>query len=277
MERIRFEGYSAKEAEEFVATVNRTALKEGKHKDPEWIAFFASSCFSGVALRWLADLDYEVTYDWNLLRRAILQRWPIETKRNIIAIPPSAAAAPPPSAFKKVAPEPSQQPFLLMCTCCGAYRPAIDQDFCGQRCSSDDNKPASTLIGFGSPTSKDFPFAKTGTARTEGERKKTWEEMTPEERRKQRELEREKDLEIDRRRQQLVDDAEARRRLERTTQADKDTTWRRTRHQDSTFEPTSFRSFSGAYRPPGTRNFGGGELPSTGNGAWKPKFRREGQ
>lgn len=84
IERIRFEGAGAKEAEEFVATVNWTALQNGKHKDHEWTAYFASSCFVGSALRWLADLDCEVTSDWNRLRRAILQRWPAEDQPSIM-------------------------------------------------------------------------------------------------------------------------------------------------------------------------------------------------
>lgn len=66
------------EAEEFVAAVRRIALKEGRLRDSEWTAGFAASCFFGAALRWLETQDDKVQYDWKLMRRAILQRWPSE-------------------------------------------------------------------------------------------------------------------------------------------------------------------------------------------------------
>ncbi|KAG8904142.1 hypothetical protein FRC01_008853 [Tulasnella sp. 417] len=115
MARIRFEGKSAKEAEEFVAAIRGIALKEGKHKDHEWIAFFASSCFVGLALRWFEDLDFEMRCDWDLLRQAILRKWPAEDDTNATLVPSAPAAAAPP--HEQLAPDNSQpsshsRPFL---------------------------------------------------------------------------------------------------------------------------------------------------------------------
>ncbi|KAG8979619.1 hypothetical protein FRB90_008045, partial [Tulasnella sp. 427] len=58
--------------------VKGVALKEGKVRDLKWTAAFASSLFFGNALRWLEGLDEGIQHDWNLMRRAILQRWAIE-------------------------------------------------------------------------------------------------------------------------------------------------------------------------------------------------------
>ncbi|KAG8898826.1 hypothetical protein FRC01_010752, partial [Tulasnella sp. 417] len=70
-----FEGTDPKECEAFVATVRRRGLEQGKHRDNEWMAVFASSYLGGDALYWYEDLDEDVQNDWSRLRPALLARF----------------------------------------------------------------------------------------------------------------------------------------------------------------------------------------------------------
>lgn len=55
-------------------------FKAGKLRDNDWIVDFASTCFSGPALRWFESLDTQVQEDWKLLREpeALLLKYPSE-------------------------------------------------------------------------------------------------------------------------------------------------------------------------------------------------------
>ncbi|KIO18667.1 glycoside hydrolase family 13 protein [Tulasnella calospora MUT 4182] len=70
-----FEGADPKECEAFVATVRRRGLEQGKHRDNEWMAVFASSYLGGDALYWYEDLEEDVQNDWSRLRPALLARF----------------------------------------------------------------------------------------------------------------------------------------------------------------------------------------------------------
>lgn len=72
---IIFTGGSAEEAEDFIFAVKKHAYTNGKQKDNEWIASFASICFAKRALRWYERLDAETRNDWELLKRAILDEY----------------------------------------------------------------------------------------------------------------------------------------------------------------------------------------------------------
>ncbi|KAG8964599.1 hypothetical protein FRC05_003764 [Tulasnella sp. 425] len=48
----------------------------GKTRDDAWMADLASTCFSGEALRYYDSLEPDVRYDWTLLRRALLTKYP---------------------------------------------------------------------------------------------------------------------------------------------------------------------------------------------------------
>ncbi|KAG8893469.1 hypothetical protein FRB99_001924 [Tulasnella sp. 403] len=71
-----FSGSSRKECEDFIQNVRRYAFSQGKLKDKEWVALFASTCFSGRALRWYARLDDPTKESWDLLQTALLEEWP---------------------------------------------------------------------------------------------------------------------------------------------------------------------------------------------------------
>ncbi|KAG8960129.1 hypothetical protein FRC00_000843 [Tulasnella sp. 408] len=103
-----FKGTSPDECETFVAAVRLRALDQGKHRDNEWMAVFASGHLRGEALYWYEDLEESVQNDWSQLRPALLARFGSRGKNPTFAstarvIPgstpsttiPTPAAAPP--------------------------------------------------------------------------------------------------------------------------------------------------------------------------------------
>ncbi|KAG8893468.1 hypothetical protein FRB99_001923, partial [Tulasnella sp. 403] len=109
-ELFNFSGNSGEECEDFIQNVRRHAFSQGKLKDKEWVALFASTCFSGRALRWYARLDDPTKESWDLLQAALLEEWPNrdsapskpsvsrDTSTASIITPP---AAPPPRLINK--------------------------------------------------------------------------------------------------------------------------------------------------------------------------------
>lgn len=94
-EEILFRGQDGSEAEGFIAAVRKAAFAAGKNpqEDDEWIAHFASTCFTAMALRWFESLDDDVQSSWKLLRKALLVKYPASVEPTYI---PTPAAAPPP-------------------------------------------------------------------------------------------------------------------------------------------------------------------------------------
>ncbi|KAG8960128.1 hypothetical protein FRC00_000842 [Tulasnella sp. 408] len=74
-EPAHFKGTSGDDCEIFVAMVRRRALEQGKQRDREWMALFASRCLIGDALYWYEGLDEDVQNDWTRLRPALLERF----------------------------------------------------------------------------------------------------------------------------------------------------------------------------------------------------------
>ncbi|KAG8894527.1 hypothetical protein FRB99_001199 [Tulasnella sp. 403] len=70
-----FKGEDAAECEDFIQNIRRYAFSQGKLKDNEWMALFASTCLSGKALRWHKKLDKETKENWDLLETALLEKW----------------------------------------------------------------------------------------------------------------------------------------------------------------------------------------------------------
>lgn len=92
-----FSGSSPEECETFVSTIRKRALAEKKHRDNEWIAYLASSCFVGDALYWYEDLDQEIQDDWSRLRPAMMAKFgrtrPPPHDPNLSISAPQAAAS----------------------------------------------------------------------------------------------------------------------------------------------------------------------------------------
>lgn len=89
---------SGKEAEDFVQAVRKYAFDRGKQNDNQWTAQFASTCFTGSALRWYEGLPGTVQADWRFLRHALLNRYPAAASTGggtLNTTIPTPAAAPP--------------------------------------------------------------------------------------------------------------------------------------------------------------------------------------
>ncbi|KAG8947270.1 hypothetical protein FRC04_010846 [Tulasnella sp. 424] len=71
----KFKGKSGKECDSFIRYIRRTAFEEGKHKDYEWMAGFASSLYSGRALRWHSKLEDEVRENWKRLEQEMIEEF----------------------------------------------------------------------------------------------------------------------------------------------------------------------------------------------------------
>ncbi|KAG8899784.1 hypothetical protein FRC01_010368 [Tulasnella sp. 417] len=92
-----FSGGGGEECEMFIVAVKKQAFRAGKVADRLWIAQFAGTCFAGPALRWYEGLDDATQSDWDLLRRALLARYPPSSSESRISNPGAAPpAAPPP-------------------------------------------------------------------------------------------------------------------------------------------------------------------------------------
>ncbi|KAG9031544.1 hypothetical protein FS837_002953, partial [Tulasnella sp. UAMH 9824] len=102
-----FEGTDPKECEAFVAAVRRRALEQGKHRDKEWMAVFASSYLGGRALYWYEDLDEVVQNDWSRLRPALLSRF---GRRDMAPIMSSSAPTTSASTSSTTIPTPAAAP-----------------------------------------------------------------------------------------------------------------------------------------------------------------------
>lgn len=72
---LKFRGVDAAECEAFISSVTAHALSEGKQHDDQWIADFASGCFTQSGVRWWDSLDEDVQKGWKLLRRAMLSKF----------------------------------------------------------------------------------------------------------------------------------------------------------------------------------------------------------
>ncbi|KAG8944042.1 hypothetical protein FRC04_002237 [Tulasnella sp. 424] len=73
--QLEFRGEDATECELFINAVSRHALSIGKQRDDQWVADFASSCFTHDALRWWNHLDDATQGSWRSLRNAMLLRY----------------------------------------------------------------------------------------------------------------------------------------------------------------------------------------------------------
>ncbi|KIO30515.1 hypothetical protein M407DRAFT_242168 [Tulasnella calospora MUT 4182] len=80
--------------DDFLRAVRKAAFDKGKHKDGDWMAGYASTCFAGEALRWYEGLDDDVQDDWKQLRTAMLERFPPVSEK-----PPQSASEPSPASI----------------------------------------------------------------------------------------------------------------------------------------------------------------------------------
>lgn len=73
----QFSGESGRACEKFIRDVRTHAFKNGKQRDNAWQADFAAMCLDGAALRWYEDQNMDTQEDWSLLRKSMLEKWPL--------------------------------------------------------------------------------------------------------------------------------------------------------------------------------------------------------
>lgn len=85
-EEIEFYGLDGSdpsaEAEGFIAAIKKSAFKERKQRDNDWLCDYTATCLRGEALRWFARLEMEqpeVVENWKLMQNAILTHYPRPT------------------------------------------------------------------------------------------------------------------------------------------------------------------------------------------------------
>lgn len=99
-----FKGGSWDECCAFIQRIRAAAWKEGKLRDPGWMADFASLHFWGDALAWYCLLPPDIQEDWPKLQTALAERWSQSGGDNRSGPPnvPAAAAAPPGGVSDKI-------------------------------------------------------------------------------------------------------------------------------------------------------------------------------
>ncbi|KIO21304.1 hypothetical protein M407DRAFT_29080 [Tulasnella calospora MUT 4182] len=96
----------------FIQAIRSAAWKEGKIRDPAWMADFASLYFSHRALAWHSKLPLEIRQDWFKLEASLVDRWaPADPGEDDgWQIQPAPAAAPMRAGLLKVVLDPFGTP-----------------------------------------------------------------------------------------------------------------------------------------------------------------------
>ncbi|KAG9044427.1 hypothetical protein FS837_008156 [Tulasnella sp. UAMH 9824] len=72
---VIFRGKSGKECDSFIRYIRQAAFERDKHRDYEWMAGFASSLYSGRALRWHSKLEDNVRENWKALEQEMIEEF----------------------------------------------------------------------------------------------------------------------------------------------------------------------------------------------------------
>lgn len=72
---ITFSGSADDSPSGFVRSVQRIGFQQGKARDDEWMADYASTCFQGDALYWYCGLPGDIQGSWKELRSSFLKQY----------------------------------------------------------------------------------------------------------------------------------------------------------------------------------------------------------
>lgn len=70
-----FDGSDSADAEDFIHAIRAKAYSEGKDNDEAWILRLVRASLTRDALRWHTGLDPAIRKDWDLLEKALLERF----------------------------------------------------------------------------------------------------------------------------------------------------------------------------------------------------------
>ncbi|KAG8855855.1 GTP-binding protein [Tulasnella sp. 330] len=106
-ELISFNGRDGEEVTEFLRSVKRVALAEGRQRDDQWLMDYTESCLAGPALQWHLYLEDKTLSSWRGLQRALLNRFaPMKAAPTVPE--PAPAAFRPIEVASSAPPLPSQ-------------------------------------------------------------------------------------------------------------------------------------------------------------------------
>ncbi|KAG8983667.1 hypothetical protein FRB90_005845, partial [Tulasnella sp. 427] len=104
---IIFDGSDPSKCYDLIQEIVDYAWKLGKDTDKKWIARFAATRFKKRAVAWYSRLSDEVKYDWDMLHKALIEKYPLPptpdrptfllyvdsgnclTPRDVFVIPPN--------------------------------------------------------------------------------------------------------------------------------------------------------------------------------------------
>jgi len=89
-EDLVFRGGGGTECERFLIAIHRWAFEREKDEDDRWLARFAATRLEGDAYRVYVKLDNDVRRSWDLLRQALLERYP--ASEPTIPVPAAAVS-----------------------------------------------------------------------------------------------------------------------------------------------------------------------------------------
>ncbi|KAG8888662.1 GTP-binding protein Rab-3D [Tulasnella sp. 332] len=93
-ELISFNGRDGEEVTEFLRSVKRVALAEGRQRDDQWLMDYTESCLAGPALQWHLYLEDKTLSSWRGLQRAFLNRFAPMKAAPMVPEPAPAAFRP---------------------------------------------------------------------------------------------------------------------------------------------------------------------------------------
>ncbi|KAG8964272.1 hypothetical protein FRC00_002960 [Tulasnella sp. 408] len=86
-------------AASLIQSMQRTAFLQNRIEDDRWIAQFASTCFTDLALVWYLGLEKDIQSSWDKLRLALIQQYPVRPPRSTV---PAAVPVQPTSPITNV-------------------------------------------------------------------------------------------------------------------------------------------------------------------------------
>ncbi|KAG9007879.1 hypothetical protein FRB94_013935 [Tulasnella sp. JGI-2019a] len=72
----------------FIRSIQDIVFSQGRLRDDDWQADYASTCLEGAAMRWYCDLEDEPRCSWIHLRRGLLPRFPPLLAPDLLAVSP---------------------------------------------------------------------------------------------------------------------------------------------------------------------------------------------
>ncbi|KAG8990990.1 hypothetical protein FRB94_012939 [Tulasnella sp. JGI-2019a] len=89
-----FSGGESEDVCNFIRRVQQIGFSQGRTRNDDWHADYATTCLAGAAMRWYYELGDETCITWIHLRRALTLRFPSRPRFNLPeTVPPASIPA----------------------------------------------------------------------------------------------------------------------------------------------------------------------------------------